>query len=183
MYADITIKRPLSTLIFDALGMGLIYLIPTLSHVVSVPFYFLDPMRIIVILAACHTVPLNAYFLAITLPLMSFVISGHPVLLKSTLIMIELFLNVGLFVFLRKRGMNLLFVALVSILFSKVVYYGLKSIVISTGLLFTELISTPIIYQVLLILVLSIYMFTIDNYLDRKKNRIYIRNSDGAGPG
>jgi len=77
-------------ILFDVFALAFIYFIPTLSHMLSIKLYMLEPMRIMVILAMMHTRRENAYILAFTLPLFSFLISAHPVLVKSALIAIEL---------------------------------------------------------------------------------------------
>ena len=147
-----------STYIFDITCICAIYIIPSFSHIIPIPLYYLDPMRIIIMLAICHTSGWNAYFLAVTLPLVSFITSGHPIFIKSFLIMAELGLNVCLFLFLRKKISNTFSVALISISLSKVIYYVIKSLFISVGLLKSGLVSTPIIYQVSVMVLISVYV-------------------------
>ena len=54
--------------ITDAGALLLIYLLPTLSHITSVPFYLLDPMRIAVLGALlCTRDWKNSLVLAVTL--------------------------------------------------------------------------------------------------------------------
>jgi len=78
------------SLALDFIALAIIYFIPTLTHLFSFPLYYIEPMRIMVILAIAHTTKRNAYLLALTLPLFSLLVSGHPILYKSLLMSVEL---------------------------------------------------------------------------------------------
>ncbi len=131
----------------DAAAVLFVFAVPALSHLTSVPFYLLDPMRMAVLGALLFSKNWkNALVLALALPLFSFAVSGHPVYPKFLLIAAELSANVLLFAWL-SRKMNAGIAAFVSILLSKVLYYGFKAAVLSAGLLQTELISTTIWWQ------------------------------------
>ena len=149
------------SIILDILAIGFIYMVPTLSHLVGLPVYLIEPMRIMLILAIAHTSKQNAYLLALTLPLFSFVVSAHPSMVKTLLITAELVLNVWLFFFLIKRVSNHFVAMLSSILISKVVYYLVKFLLISLVVLNTDLISTPIYLQVITMTLFSGYIFLI----------------------
>ena len=80
MAASIARKKALGIGITDAVAVLFILAVPALSHLTSVPFYLLDPMRLAVLgalLASRSRV--NGLVLAVALPLVSFAISGHPV--------------------------------------------------------------------------------------------------------
>ncbi len=131
----------------DAAAVLFVFAVPALSHLTSVPFYLLDPMRMAVLGALLFSRNWkNALVLALALPLFSFAVSGHPVYPKFLLIAVELSANVLLFAWL-SRKMNAGIAAFVSILLSKVLYYGFKAAVLSAGLLQAELISTTIWWQ------------------------------------
>ena len=131
----------------DAAAVLVVFAVPALSHLTSVPFYLLDPMRMAVLGALLFSRNWkNALVLALALPLFSFAVSGHPVYPKFLLIAAELSVNVLLFAWL-SRKMNAGIAAFVSILLSKVLYYGLKAAVLSAGLLQADLISTTIWWQ------------------------------------
>ena len=131
----------------DAAAVLFVFAVPALSHLTSVPFYLLDPMRMAVLGALLFSKNWkNALVLALALPLFSFAVSGHPVYPKFLLIAAELSVNVLLFAWL-SRKMNAGIAAFVSILLSKVLYYGFKAAVLSAGLLQAELISTTIWWQ------------------------------------
>ena len=160
-----TLSRPLlprMTLIsflIDIGALAFIYLIPTFSHLLKFPLYFIEPMRVMLILAIAHTTKRNAYILALTMPIFSFLISSHPELLKMILITFELSLNVFLFFFLVKRMKYLFLAILFSIIISKTAYYFIKFGLINLAFIHTGLISTPILIQLIITLLFSLYLF------------------------
>jgi hypothetical protein len=147
------------TAILDVTALLIIYLTPAISHLFSFPVYLLEPMRIMLILAVVHTSRKNAYLLALTLPLFSFLISSHPSIIKTMLITGELFLNIWLFFYLKEKVNNIFNAAFISIIISKLGYYSIKFLLISTAVLSTELISTPLFLQLAVTIILSGYLF------------------------
>jgi len=158
----------LKSIVLNIFAISLIYFTPTISHVLGMPFYLFEPMRIMLILALVHTNRFNAYFLAFTLPLVSFMFSGHPFFPKVVLIGIELLLNVLLFYKFSSVVKNTFISVGLSIIISKVIYYLLKYLLISSLIMNSDLISTPIYIQLITILLLSAYAFIIISY-NRKK--------------
>jgi hypothetical protein len=148
------------SIVLDILALAFIYFVPTISHLLNVPLYLVEPMRIMLILAIAHTKKKNAYLIALTLPLFSFLISGHPNIFKAVIMTMELLLNVWLFYELTKRT-NQFVAMLSSIILSKIFYYLLKFGLISFAVLQSGLISTPIYLQVITSLVFSGYLFFI----------------------
>jgi hypothetical protein len=146
------------SVLFDIFGLAFIYFVPTLSHLLSVPLYLVEPMRIMMILAIAHTNKRNAYLIALTLPLFSFLVSAHPHLLKTMLITIELLANVWLFYFISNRWKNYFGAMLTSIVFSKALYYLMKYGLISLAFLDSSLISTPIYLQIITAVIFSSYL-------------------------
>jgi len=131
-------------------------------------------MRIILILSIAHTNKLNAYFIGLSLPLFSFIFSGHPVFPKFFLVIFELSLNVWFFYFIihkfkkylslqdmKTRSYVVALAVLSSIILSKLIYYAAKYILISSLIVDSELISTPIYIQLSLAFILSIYMWVL----------------------
>lgn len=166
----------------DAVALLFVYLVPTLSHLTSLPFYMIDPMRVAVLGALLVSKDWkNGLVLALSLPLFSFAVSGHPVFPKCLLIAAELSVNVLLFVWLSRIFVRSAspssfasspengsaakapgsaavvgVAAFVSILLSKALYYGLKALVLSAGLMQTELISTALMVQLAVALLISL---------------------------
>jgi hypothetical protein len=152
-------KELIKSGIFNLLALLVVYLTPVFSHLISLPIYYIEPMRLILILAIAHTSHKNAYLLALTLPLVSFLFSGHPSLLKTSLITGELVLNVFLFYQLQKIFNTGFVTAILSIIFSKLLYYILKFALIQFSFINSDLISTPIYIQIVMMIVFSSYVF------------------------
>ena len=93
-------KETIKTLIFNVTAFLFIFFVPAISHLIMLPVYYIEPMRIMLILMLLHTTKTNAYIIALALPAFSFIFSGHPVPPKMLLITAELTLNVFLFFFL-----------------------------------------------------------------------------------
>jgi hypothetical protein len=147
------------TIIFDILALLAIYLVPAISHLFSFPVYYLEPMRIMLILAIAHTSRKNAYLIALTLPIFSFFISAHPSLTKTSLITGELLLNVWLFFYLSEKLSNKTVSIFLSLIASKIFYYLIKFLLITSLLINGELISTPMYIQIIMLVVFSGYIY------------------------
>ena len=132
-----------------------------MSHLFAIPIYYLEPMRLMLILGIAHTSKKNAYILALTLPLFSFVVSSHPVFLKTLLISAELVFNIWLYFFLIEKIRNKFGAMLLSITFSKVAYYVVKFGLLSALLLEGSLISTPLFIQAITMILFSVYIFAL----------------------
>lgn len=149
------------TILIDLAALAFIYFVPALSHMLAVPVYLIEPMRIMLIIAIAHTSQRNAYLIALTLPLFSFAISAHPVFLKSLLISIELVVNVWLFFTLIKIFRNGFAAMATAIIVSKLFYYALKFGLLSTAFIEGNLISTPLYIQAITTLVFCAYILLI----------------------
>jgi len=153
-------KQNVKSVLFDIASLAFIYFVPAISHLLSLPVYLIEPMRLMLILALVHTTKQNAYIIALSLPLFSFLISAHPVLPKMVLISFELVLNVFLFFALLKKLNNTFLAVLAGIILSKLVYYVLKFAFIKLTLIDAGLISTPIVIQVIMIFIFSGYLYS-----------------------
>jgi len=147
-------KRVLPVIIIDLFAYLAIYYLPAVSHLTTIPFQLLEPMRLMVLLSLLvmgnkH----NAYILALTLPLFSFLVSGHPLFAKMILITVELCLNVAMYGVVSKVVRSPFITILVSIILSKVIYYGLKFVFVISGLLVSSVVSTSLWIQVIVSLV------------------------------
>jgi hypothetical protein len=155
-------------LIFNIVSITIVLLTPTISHIIMFPVYIFEPMRLIILSSIIYNnnKNKNAYFLAILLPLFSFVIAGHPSIYKLPLVSIDLLVNITIFNILIGKRLNLYLSLFLSILISKAIYYFLKSIFIHFGLLANGLIETNIIFQVinvLLVLIAAIICIRLKN--------------------
>ena len=148
-------------IIYDLVALVIIYLTPTFSHIFDIPVYYLDPMRFALFLVVIQTNKKNSYVIAATLPLVSFIASSHPVFLKSLTMSVELLLNVWLYYELSKMFKNKFAPATISIIASKMVYYAIKYLLMSFALISTDLISTPLQFQIAVLLIISAYAFIV----------------------
>ena len=158
----IDFKSNIKTYLIDFSLLLMIYFLPAISHLFAFPVYYLDPMRIALVVALIHTSKKNAFIIALTLPLFSFLISSHPQIIKSFLLSAELVINLGLFFLLKDKLKNVFTSLFLSILISKVVYYSLKFAVISFALLNDELFSTPFYFQLISAALLSTYIYLVN---------------------
>jgi hypothetical protein len=135
-----------------------IFLIPTLAHLSPFPIYYLDPMRILLLIGYALTKSKNnSIILAIGIPLTSTFLSGHPLGYKAILISVELLLNMTLYfkfikVFQRYRALSLF----TSIIASKLIYYMLKFIFLRYSLIYGPLVSTSIVVQLISVTAISV---------------------------
>lgn len=161
-------KSIILTTLYDLTAILVIYLIPAFSHLVSYPLYLFDPMRIVLFISIAHFRKQNAYFIALSLPLFSFLLSGHPLLPKMMIMTAELTLNVYLFFLIKKLiGYNFLS-AFLSIIVSKCAYYLMKYGLIRMAFLEGDLISTPPHYQLIVSILMSFYIMI---FLQKKQNK------------
>jgi hypothetical protein len=158
----IDFKSNIKTYLIDFSLLLLIYFLPAISHLFAFPIYYLDPMRIALVVALIHTSKRNAYIIALTLPLFSFLISSHPQIIKSFLLSTELVINLSLFFLLKDKLKNVFTSLLISIVISKVIYYLLKFVLISSTLLDDKLFSTPFYFQIIPAILLSTYIYLVN---------------------
>lgn len=158
MKTKITLRLSASILL-DALAILFIIYLGDISRFFAYPIYILDPMRMMVVLAITFTPRWNSWLLAIILPLVSYYLGAHPSIVKTSLMLGELLLNVWLFWFLFDKTRFALLSALLSIIFCKSAYYLLKYLCIKQGWLSGELISTPLDIQVITTISFAVFIF------------------------
>jgi hypothetical protein len=153
----LTKNNKIVAVIYDFIALTLVYLLPSISHMFNISLYLIEPMRIVIILSVLHTNRVNAFILAATIPIVSFLISGHPLLVKGLIMSAELSLNVYLFTLFMSKRMNPFLVAVLSIIASKIFYYIAFFSVSSMGLLPVRPDSTPYLSQILVTLAFGLY--------------------------
>ena len=144
------------TAIIDFFALAFIYLLPTLSHLSGIPFYYLEPMRIVVLLSILYTHRWNSLLLALTIPLFSFLIASHPSIIKVLLLTIDLTANILLFIFFVSRIKQTYLAVFLSIGISKIIYYLLKYSVMQFNIMDGALVTTPLYIQIIITVVLSL---------------------------
>lgn len=158
-------------LIVSLISFIIIYLTPILSHILPIPVSLFEPMRIVLLAGYFYARNKHSSFIiALTLPVFSFWITGHPLVIKSLIISIELIVNLHILVALLKNSKIPLFVAIsVSIILSKIIYYFMKAIFNYLNIITGPIITTPLIYQLLAVILITICFTIILNMLNKKK--------------
>lgn len=150
-------------LVLDVLSVFAVYIIPAMSHLLAYPLYLFDPMRLIVLIGfMVYRNKWNSCVLAVTLPLVSFLLSGHPVAIKNGLIAVELLTNILLLAYMLDKRANPTLSLVTSIGASKLFYYGLKYTVIAFGFLNADMVATDWIYQIIVVVMICTIWFIWD---------------------
>ena len=155
-------RANVKTYLIDFSLLLFIYFLPAISHLLAFPVYYLDPMRIALVVALIHTSRKNSFLIALTLPIFSFLISSHPQIAKSFLLSAELLLNLAFFFLLNEKVKNVFTSLFASIIISKAIYYLLKFAFINFALLDDKLFSTPYYFQIISAILLSSYMYLVN---------------------
>lgn len=158
MQTDLINKRLIKTIVLDAVLIIATIVLPVISHVIPIPLYLIEPMRIMVLGSFLLRNKNNSLFLAIILPVISFLFIGHPVFVKAIIISLELILNVYLFEFFMRKS-NAFISAFFSILISKTIYYFVKYLFISLGVLKMSVISTSLTIQLFTTVAISLVLY------------------------
>ena len=170
---DTTIKSSgtfrYSTAITDIAALVFVGLVPAASHLFKIPVYYIEPMRIMLVLALLFSSRWNAYALAIVLPVFSFLVSGHPAPLKMMIIMAELLLNAWLFLYFFQKTRRSFLSAFSSIIISKVFCYAMYFVVFSMAFVKAEAEMTFLLAQMIFAFVLSSFVWLISS---RRNSRI-----------
>jgi hypothetical protein len=165
-FSSLTGWKSVRSLLFDGAAVAFIILAPALAHLLSFPLWYLEPMRLMVILAMVHTSKQNGYLLAAVLPFCSWIFSGHPELIKMLIIAAELIVNVALFYWLGNRRFKPFAAMFVSIVASKLICYLLYWMVFSAAFLAAETGTTFMLVQLVVTVVFALYAFL---FLRKKK--------------
>lgn len=138
-------------ILVDILAITAVYLIPSIAHFSPFPLYYAEPMRLVAIVVYFLTRNhWNSLALAFTIPLFSMLFTGHPIPIKAILISIELAINILLLnLLISKFKFHLLIALFSSIILSKVIYYFLKYLLLTSSIMSGSLISIPIYIQLL----------------------------------
>ena len=150
-------------LIKDVVIISLFVLSTLFSHIYIVPLYYFEPIRIFILLSVFLTNKNNSIILAVILVFTSSIIVAHPNTLKAFLILTELILNIYILKYIFDKISNLFLSVCLSVFISKGIYYTLKWILITQSLINTELISTPILFQIFNIFLISFAIYYLFN--------------------
>ncbi|MCK9617265.1 MAG: hypothetical protein M0R21_05460 [Lentimicrobiaceae bacterium] len=146
-----------SNVLVDGTALALVIFVPAISHLSGMPVYYIEPMRLMLILAIIHTSKNNAFFIASILPLFSFLFSGHPIPLKMMVITAELVINTALFYFFINKKIKVFYSVFSSIFISKIFCYLLYIPLFSIAFALSELNLSFVVAQVISTLLFSLY--------------------------
>lgn len=154
--------------ILNFFGVLFIYFVPAISNLINLPLYYIEPMRLMLLVAIIYSSKRNAFFIALSLPVFSFIISAHPIFPKMIIMTLELGINVWLFYLFARLFKNYFSAMLLSIILSKAVYFMAEMIFVNLGWLTSDtIVSTPLYMQAVVAVVLSGYLFVM---LTRKES-------------
>lgn len=119
-------------------------------------------MRVIIVFAIVHTSKENTYIIAVLLPAISYIFSSHPSVIKTFILSGDLLINIFLYFNLTKLKINKFLIMSVCIVASKIVYYLAKYLLIHFLVLKGKLIATPIYIQIMIVIILSGYVYLLD---------------------
>ena len=158
--ANILTKSPMTIMIYksiliDFISFGFLLILPAAAHLTGIPLYFIEPMRLMLVVALLFSNRYNAFAIAVMLPLFSFLVSGHPAPVKMLIIIFELLLNGWLFLALLKRSKKPFSSMFISILLSKTFCYLVYWIVFSWAFVIDESQTIFLIAQFVLAFALS----------------------------
>lgn len=128
----LTLKR---LALLDAVLLTISCLIPAASHLFALPLYMLNPMLALLLVAILVGRDWrNALIMAVLMPAISCLLTGMPVATKMLCMMAELVTVASMFDWHHKRW-AVLPAVLTAIMAGKLVYYGMKTIVIAPDVL------------------------------------------------
>ena len=154
-------------LLLDIVALVVVYFTPKIGQLVHLPFYMVEPMRLMVVLSIAHSSRANSYLLALSLPLFSWAVSGHPELFKMLVMTGEITINVFLFYYLVRKNDSVFLSMIISIVVSKVLCYIFYFVFFSMMFIREEAEPSFLIAQIISTLVFSFYIF----FVLRKKSQ------------
>jgi hypothetical protein len=132
---------------------------PVVVHKIGIPIYLLNPMHLAIYLIVIFQKRTNKIiiFSSVMFPLMSTFISGHPNLLKALIIIPELILYGATFqYFFYAKNFPIFLGYLLSQILGRSLYYGLKYLLILTGLINGKILGIQFEKQAFFILISGI---------------------------
>ena len=139
--------------------------ITSCSHSIGLPLYKLNPMHWVIYFAILFRKPSvsSIVVLAFALPFTSMFLTGHPLVLKSVIMGVELSIYGIMFISAIKYfNLTPVFAFAISQVIGRIIYYGLKYILIKVELIDSILVSTSIILQIVVFGILGIVLFLAD---------------------
>ena len=139
--------------------------ITSCSHSIGLPLYKLNPMHWVIYLAILFRKPsaISIVVLAFAMPFTSLLLTGHPVVYKSVIMGVELSIYGIIFISAIKHfNLTPVYAFAISQIIGRIIYYGLKYILIKGELIDSILVSSSIILQIVVFGILGIVLFLVD---------------------
>lgn len=152
-------------LLLDIVALCVVFSVPKIGQYTHLPFWMIEPMRLMVVLSIAHATKANSYLLALALPVFSWAVSGHPEFIKMLVMTGELAVNVFLFYFIIKEIQSIFQSMIISIALSKVLCYVCYLVFFSQVFIQEETEPSYLIAQVISTLGFSLYVY----WVSRKK--------------
>jgi len=145
-------------LILDIIALAVVFFTPAIAHLIRIPFYMIEPMRLMVMLSIAHSTRINSLILALILPVFSWAVSGHPQVFKMLIITGEMAFNVVLYYYLVRKNDSVFLSMIISIFTSKIMCYILYLVFFSMMFIKEEADPAFLISQVVTTLIFSSYV-------------------------
>jgi uncharacterized membrane protein len=152
-------------LFLDIVALVIVFFTPKIGEYTHMPFWMIEPMRLMVILSIAHSARANSYLLALVLPAFSWAVSGHPEFFKMIVMTGEITFNVFLFYLLIRKIDSVFISMIIAILVSKVFCYTIYLLFFPITFVRDEADSSFLIAQIISTLVFSFYLY----WVRRKK--------------
>lgn len=165
-------KISLIELAWIILSTTFIILIPTISHVLALPIYKLNPMHwIICLYCLSNKRSVNSIVLiSILMPIASVLFTGHPELAKGLIMIAELYIyGLVFFAFNKSTHFDLFRAFIISQVSGKSVYYLGKLLFLRFGWLAGPLFSQSLLSQLLVTLLIGIMLIIVFSINRRKR--------------
>lgn len=154
--------------------IGILFLLsmPWISGITGLPVYYIEPMRIAVIIGILHFKKWTSMTLALALPFISFFILSHPPVDKAGIIAIELLINIYLFFKFYKIFKQGFLPMLFSIISSKTICYGIYLLVYDMDFFRSETSTDFLIAQMISTTIFSLYSY----FVVKNHKAIFFKN-------
>lgn len=152
-------KIIIKSIIYDVCSLLLFISLFLISKNIGFPFYYFEPLRLIILLGFLVTNKKNAYILAIFIPLLSFIFISHPPFFKMIIVSFELIMNILILNYFLNQFKNIFISAFLSIVVSKLLYYIFEYIFININLLTYEQVAHPLLPQLIITILFSLMIY------------------------
>jgi hypothetical protein len=147
-------------------AVGIVSLM-VVAHSIGIPLYKINPMHWVLYYVILLKKPSlsSIAILAIALPITSSIATGHPLIIKSMIMCVELLLYGLVFNFALHHHSKTIFQSyLLSQFIGHLIYYGIKYTLIRIGALNSVLFASSVILQIIVVILLGISLQLLSKY-------------------